>query len=173
MAALWYIWPMAKENKYVTALRALESRGVFLDAARASFVGVRASMRYPFGDKALRIELSYSSLFHSCLVEFHIPYSPSRGPLMDEYDRVFPEEKSLWGRSTPPFPRAIQDYMRGQAHSGTVVELREHKTLLYIRFSVVSASGGVNGLNQVLERISFEMRKGMIHGDVLTHMFAI
>lgn len=120
----------------------------------------------------MTLDLSFAGLFRSLTADIHIPYSPFAGPLMELYDATFPEEKTMWGRSTPKFTQAIIDYMRGQAHSGTVVELLNAESDLHIFMTVPTMTGGENGLKQGLDRLSFELRKGALHEQVLTHMFA-
>ena len=91
---------------------------------------------------------------------------------MDLYDSLFPEEKSAWGRSTPKFTQAIVDYMRGQVGSPNRIELLEAETDLHIVLGVSTLNGGEAGLQQGIDKLSFELRKGPMHEQVLTHMFA-
>ena len=161
-----------KKQPYQRAFDLLKSKGLDIGTYKKKFSGLSVEAFYPMGDKKVEIHLSYSSFLGSTRAEFFIPYSPLPGPLMEAYDRVFPEEKNAWGRSSPKFEQAIVDYMRGQAHSSTVVELRDHKKLLYIAFSVPVNGRKEEGFIESIGKISFEMRKGMIHGDVLFHMFA-
>jgi len=160
-------------SQYESTRAFLESRGVKVNELKSRLFGALIHASYPFGDKEVAIDLDYSSFHHSLMATFLIPYSPIKGPLMEEYDRVFPEEKSAWGRSSPKFEQAIVDYMRGQTHSGTKVELRNHKSELFIQFFVSTPASKEAGLLDCLKKASFEMRQGMIHGDVLFHMFAI
>lgn len=159
-------------ERYASCKALLEQKGLTIKTFKPKLFGLNVEADYPIGDKTMIVRLSYSSFGGSMRAEFDIPYSPMKGPLMDEYDRVFPEEKNAWGRSSPKFEQAIVDYMRGQAHSSTIVELREHKTRLYIAFSVGVSARKEAGFEEGLNKVSFEMRKGMIHGDILFHLFA-
>ena len=157
-------------NKYQKGLDFLANRGVNVISTRKSLFGFKADCEYPFGQEKVALALSYSSLGKSMLIEFSMPYDPFSEDLKNEYDRLFPEEKNMWGRSSPSFPQAITDYMRGQKHSSNLVELRDHGKLLYIRIGV--AGLGQDGFLSCLQKASFEFRKGLLHADVLFHLFA-
>lgn len=161
-----------KATGYERALGFLRSKGMKVIEAKKKPMGLNMILEYPFGQKKVEVRLFYHSFFHSLRAEFHIPYSPVDKELQEEYDRVFASEKNAWGKSSPKFEQAIVDYMRGQAHSGTTVELRDHKKELFISFGVAVNGRKEEGLLEGLGKVSFEMRQGMIHGDVLFHMFA-
>lgn len=160
------------QKQYATIIEDLKTKGICIEKEKKSLFGARLLLSYPIGEKKMTLDISYSSLFRSLTADIHIPYSPFKGPLMDEYDRIFPEEKNAWGRSTPKFTQAIIDYMRGQKGSGNKVELLNAESDLHLSLAVGVAAGGDGGLKHGLERLSFELRKGAIHEDVLTHMFA-
>ena len=157
-------------NKYQKGLDFLANRGVNVISTRKSLFGFKADCQYHYGQENLSLGLSYSSLGKSMIVELTMPYDPHSEDLKSEYDRLFPEEKGMWGRSSPAFPQAIKDYMRGQAHSSNLVELRDHGKTLYIRIGV--AGLGQDGFLSCLQKASFEFRKGLLHADVLFHLFA-
>ncbi|MCR5348522.1 MAG: hypothetical protein K6E59_02825 [Bacilli bacterium] len=158
---------------YENVLDGLRRSGIRIDSFRRRLFGVSLIGAYPFGGLELKIRLGFSSFAKTLVGEFYIPYSPTKGPLMDEYDRVFPEEKSMWGRSTPKFPKAIEDYMRGQGEGRNLAELIDHKQTLHVLVRVLVPVSGPQGFASGISKLSFEMRKGALHEDVLTHMFAV
>ena len=157
-------------NKYQKGLDFLANRGVNVLSTQKTLFGYKAEGEYRFGQEKASLSLSYSSLGKSMSVELSMPYDPFSKDLQGEYDRLFPEEKNMWGRSSPSFPQAIKDYLRGQKHSSNLVELREHGKLLYIRIGV--AGLGKDGFLSCLQKASLEFRKGLLHADVLFHLFA-
>ncbi len=147
-------------------------RGPLKTPKPLNFVGTRKKtipIRFRRAEK-VSLGLSYSSPGKSMLVELTMVYDPFSPDLKKEYDRLFPEEQGMWGRSSPAFPQAIRDYMRGQAHSSNLVELRDHGKTLYIRIGI--AGLGSDGFLSCLQRASLEFRKGLLHADVLFHIFA-
>ena len=163
----------AKQPTYISVLESLESKGIEVLRQKKGLFGVKADLSYPFGEGlSVDISISYSSLLCALSADIRFPYIPYAGPLMDEYDRIFPEEKNAWGRSSPKFPQAISDYMRGQTHSANKVELADGGKTVHIFVSVGGNSHGPKGLSECLAKLSFELRKGPIHEDVLTHLFA-
>lgn len=162
---------MAKK-RYQSIIEMLTSRGIVVEKSKTSLFGAYLSCSYPIGEKKMMLALSYSSVFRSVNVDIHIPYSPFKGPLMDLYDSLFPEEKSMWGRSTPKFTQAIVDYMRGQVGGLNKVELLQGETDLHLVLGTPTSFGGEGGFKQGIEKISFELRRGPMHEQVLTHMFA-
>ena len=159
-------------KRYENTLTWLKTRGICVEKCKKSLFGVRLLCSYPIGEKKTTLDLLFFSIFRSLTANIHIPYSPFKGPLMDLYDATFPEEKTAWGRSSPKFGQAIVDYMRGQAGTGNRVELLNGETDLHILLAVAANNGGEDGLRQGLDRLSFELRKGPLHEQVLTHMFA-
>ena len=159
-------------KRYEAVIEKLKTRGICVEKWKKSLFGAQILCSYPIGEKKMTLDISFSSTFHSLVADIHIPYSPFKGPLMDLYDATFPEEKTAWGRSTPKFTQAIVDYMRGQSGSGNRVELLNGETDLHILLAVSTLSGGEEGLQQGLDHLSFELRKGPLHEQVLTHMFA-
>ena len=157
-------------NKYQKGLDFLANRGVNVVSAHKSLFGFKADCEYVYGQEKLSLGLSYSALGKSMIVELAMPYDPFSEDLKAEYDRLFPEERAMWGRSSPAFRQAIKDYMRGQAHSSNLVELRDHGRTLYVRIGV--AGLGQDGFLSCLQKASFEFRKGLLHADVLFHLFA-
>ena len=157
-------------NKYQNGIDFLANHGVNLLSSRKSLFGFKAEGEYEYGQEKLSLGLSYSSLFKSLVVELTMHYDPFSEDLKAEYDRLFPQEKEMWGRSSPRFPKAIEDHMRGQAHSINLVELRDHGKTLFIRLGV-SGEGG-DAFLVCLKKASFEFRKGVLHSDVLFHLFA-
>lgn len=75
--------------------------------------------------------------------------------------------KNMWGRSTPAFPKAIEDFKRCKNPYGDIIELREGKNLLYLRLARQGDARGEKGMLQALKRISEELRGGEIHHTVL------
>ena len=157
-------------NKYQNGLDFLANRGVNVLSTRKSLFGISVQGEYAYGQEKLSLALSYSSLGKSLVTELSIPYDCFSKSLREEYDRLFPEEKEMWGRSSPALPQAIIDYMRGQAHSANLVELREHGKILFIRIGV--AGLGKDAFLNCLQKASFEFRKGLLHADVLFYLFA-
>ena len=91
------------------------------------------------------------------------------------YDEHFPEEKSMWGRSTPSFRQAIIDYMRGQKMVASERQFYigiNEENMVEIRLHAYGKRRGEEGFLSALAVLEYELEKGQLHRDVLTHLFA-
>ncbi|MDY6392192.1 MAG: hypothetical protein SPL80_05090 [Bacilli bacterium] len=159
-------------SKYPSVIEYLQKEGLTVKSASSSLFSTNIVATLPIGNKQLTCTLSYSSFMRSLSVDIVFPYSPADKSLEAEYDRRFPNEKGMIGRSTPVFEQAIIDYMRGQGTTGNLVEFRNHRTEVHIALSKGSDYKKEQGFLDALKKASFELRKGALHEDVLTHMFA-
>lgn len=150
----------------------LTAKGMEIVSFKPKAFGCDIEASHPFGSKKVQVSLSYSSFLRALSVELSFPYSPVDKELQQEYDRVFPEEVGAIGRSSPKFEQAIIDYMRGQSGTGNVVELRDYGREVHISLQKGCQAKKEDGFLEALGKVSFELRKGVLHEDVLTHLFA-
>lgn len=163
---------MAK-GKYQADVAYLEGRGLHTEKTVEKFFGFHYEGYYPFGEKRCDLQIDYRPFSKTATLEMRFPYGKRDADLEAAYDTAFPEEKGMWGRSSPSFEQAIIDYNRGQSEGSPLrIRLTQGGTRVEISITIATLKGGAEGFHQAIGRFYFELRQGQLHRDVLIHLFA-
>ena len=163
---------MAK-GKYDAQVAYLESRGLVTTFTQEKLFSFRYEGYFPFGEKKCELKMEYRPFSKSASLELGFPYAKRDPELEAAYDAAFPEEKGMWGRSSPSFEQAIIDYNRGQSEGSPLqIKLKESGTYVQISIVISTMKGGAEGFQQAIQRFYFELHQGQLHRDVLIHLFA-
>ena len=159
--------------KYEEGLKILEKAGLTQTKFKRGLFNVVYLGQYPFGDKHAEVEIQYQPWLRGARLKLSFPYDKFDQGLIDAYDKNFPDEVGMWGRSSPSFKQAIIDFKRGQSPSSPYrIELLEAGRRVEIEVSTPVFHYGEAGFNQAIAKLSSLLRNGPFHEDVLTHLFA-
>ncbi len=148
----------------------LAKRGVEVAFYKRKLFAIDLTLVYPLPCGEVKIVGTWSKFFGSFTFMMTFP-KPSK-ELEEVYDSFFPEEKTMFGRSSPSFRQAIMDYERGQKKAENPISVVYDGKQVTISGGVATHGKGDEGLLSGLENLSKTMRTGPLHGDVLFHLFA-
>lgn len=165
-------------KKAPSVIENLTRRGVIIDSESPSLFGYAVEGHFPIDEqRKLTFTLLYLGLSKKAMIHIAFPLYHRGDEIMEEhYNRRFPQEKNMWGRSTPNFRQAIKDYMRGQdlcpPERRNYIGIDDEKGIVEIRLQSKGKKMGEEGFLYALQVMEYELEKGQLHRDVLTHLFA-
>ena len=148
----------------------LEKAGVKVTSYTHGFWSDKISLLYETKAGDVTIDLQWSKVFGSLNYVLSFP-KPSK-ELEEVYDSIFPQEKTMFGRSSPSFRQSIIDFQRGQEKSSNPIKVILQPDSVNVIGGVPTKGRGDQGLLDGLKLISKTFRTGPLHNDVLFHLFA-
>ena len=148
----------------------LEKAGVEVDTYKHGFWSDSINLLFETKAGPVTIKLIWSKVFGSLSYSLTFP-KPSK-ELEEVYDSFFPQEKTMFGRSSPSFRQSIIDFHRGQEKSSNPIKIVLQPDSVLIQGGVPTKGRGDQGLLDGLKLISKTFRTGPLHNDVLFHLFA-